>query len=148
VKWSNELGIWTGGFFIIGLPGEKPETVRKSIDFAKELDLDFASFFIATPYPGTPLYELAVNEGYIEGEPDWSSYKVLSPTMDIKTMSRAEIAAWLKRANREFYKYRIVKEITPRKINKRLRQVSTKDDARLVLRLVKYFVSDVLRRGD
>jgi ATP-dependent Lon protease len=36
---------------------------------AKELDLDFASFFIATPYPGTRLYELATNEGYLPRSP-------------------------------------------------------------------------------
>jgi len=147
VKWSNDLGIWTNGFFIIGLPGETPKTVRKTIDFAKELDLDFASFFIATPYPGTRLYELATNEGYITEELDWSGFKVLSPTMDIKTMNREEIAAWLKKANREFYKYRLMKELSLRKMGKRLKQMRSRDDARFVLRLAKYFISDVLKRG-
>lgn len=147
VKWSNELGIWTNGFFIIGLPGETPQTVGKTLDFAKELDLDFASFFIATPYPGTRLYELATDAGYITEEPDWSGYKVLNPTMDIKTMSKADIAAWLRRANREFYRYRLARELSPKKIGKRMKQIRSRDDARLVLRLVRYFVSDVLRRG-
>jgi magnesium-protoporphyrin IX monomethyl ester (oxidative) cyclase len=147
VRWANELGMWTNGFFIIGLPGETPETVGKTLRFAKELDLDFASFFIATPYPGTRLYELATSEGYIVGEPDWSGYKVLSPTMDIRTMSKAEVASWLKRANREFYKFRLLREFSLRSIRKRLKQVRSRDDARLILRLVKYFVSDVMRRG-
>jgi len=148
VKWSNDLGIWTNGFFIIGLPGETPETVRKTIDFAKYLDLDFASFFIATPYPGTRLYELATSAGYISGEQDWSGFKVLSPTMDIKTMSKEEIAVWLRRANREFYKHRLKGEFSLKKFRKRLKQMRSRDDARLVLRLAKYFISDVLRRGE
>jgi len=147
VRLANDLGIWTNGFFIIGLPGETPKTVKRTIDFAKELDLDFASFFIATPYPGTRLYELAASEGYITEEPDWSSFKVLTPAMNIGTMSRAEIASWLRKANREFYRYRILRELSPGKIGRRLKQLRSRDDARLVLRLVRYFISDVLRRG-
>ncbi len=147
IRWSNEFGIWTNGFFIIGLPGETPETVRKTLDFAKEVDLDFASFFIAQPYPGTRLYELAIDTRYITEEPDWSGYKVLSPTMDIKTMSEAEVSDWLRKANREFYKHRLIKELSLKNIDKRLKQMRSRDDARLVLRLVKYFLTDVLKRG-
>jgi len=147
VKWANELGIWTNGFFIIGLPGETPHTIRKTLNFAKVLDLDFASFFIATPYPGTRLYELAVDSGYLKEEPDWSTYKVLTPVMNLEAMSKADLGAWLRRANREFYKYRLTKELSPRKMVKRIKQIRSYDDARLVLRLVRYFISDVLKRG-
>lgn len=148
IKWANELGIWTNGFFIIGLPGETPHTIRKTLNFAKAIDLDFASFFIATPYPGTRLYELAVDSGYLSEEPDWSTYKVLSPVMNIEAMSKADLGAWLRKANREFYKYRLTKELSPRKMVKRIKQISSYDDARLVLRLVRYFISDVLKRGE
>ncbi|MEM3519594.1 MAG: cobalamin-dependent protein [Candidatus Hadarchaeales archaeon] len=147
VGWANELGIWTNGFFIIGLPGETPETVRKSIEFAKWLDLDFASFFIATPYPGTRLYELAKDAGYLESEPDWSSYKVLMPTMDIKTMSKDDLMYWLKRANFEFYSARLVKELSLKSVKKRLKQLKSIDDVGLMARLLRYFLTDVMRRG-
>ena len=53
------------GFFILGLIGDTPATMRKTIDFAKELDVDIASFTICTPYPGTRLWEMVKNEGKI-----------------------------------------------------------------------------------
>jgi radical SAM superfamily enzyme YgiQ (UPF0313 family) len=45
-------------FFIIGLPWETAETVRKTIDFALELDGDFAEFILARCFPGTKLYDI------------------------------------------------------------------------------------------
>ena len=49
--------------YIIGLPGETHETVKATLDFADELDTEGAKFMIATPYPGTPLYDAAVSRG-------------------------------------------------------------------------------------
>ena len=40
------------GDFIVGLPGETRETIRKSIDFAKELDVETIQVSIGHPYPG------------------------------------------------------------------------------------------------
>jgi len=50
-------GIMASGHFIFGLPGETNETARKTIIFANELPLNFAEFYIATPFPGSELYE-------------------------------------------------------------------------------------------
>jgi radical SAM superfamily enzyme YgiQ (UPF0313 family) len=47
------------GSFILGLPGETVETLRESIRFAGELDMDRAFFNVATPYPRTPLWDFA-----------------------------------------------------------------------------------------
>lgn len=57
VSYSNSLGLLTFGHFILGLEGETPETVEQTILFSKRLNLDFAAFYIATPFPGSPLYE-------------------------------------------------------------------------------------------
>ena len=48
----SAAGIKNWGYFIIGLPGETVETIRETIDFAKELPLDIALFHVAAPYPG------------------------------------------------------------------------------------------------
>jgi radical SAM superfamily enzyme YgiQ (UPF0313 family) len=48
--------------YVIGLPGDTRETIQETIDFANELDTDQAKFMIATPYPGTKLYEIAVQK--------------------------------------------------------------------------------------
>lgn len=59
--------------FILGLPGETKETVLETIDFAKEIDPDYASFSIAIPYPGTELYDVASRANLIHSN-DWNSY--------------------------------------------------------------------------
>jgi len=61
----RKYGLKTVGFFLIGLPGETEETIQKTIDFAKELDCDFASFATVDPYIGTKLRQDAIKAGYI-----------------------------------------------------------------------------------
>jgi len=59
VRWAHELGMVTDGNFILGLPGETRETILETIDFACKLPLDYASFFLLVPYPGTEVMEMA-----------------------------------------------------------------------------------------
>ncbi len=71
----RKLGIETDGFFMIGIPGETKEDTMNTINFAKQLKLDFAQFYICTPYPGTHLYELAKTRGKIDiQEGEWEKY--------------------------------------------------------------------------
>ena len=45
--------------------------MSRTIDYAIELDPDFANFYPAVPYPGTALYEKAVRDGLLADE-DWT----------------------------------------------------------------------------
>ncbi len=60
-----KLGITVHGTFILGLPGETRETIRQTIDFAKSLDLFSIQVSLAAPYPGTELYQQAVDNGWL-----------------------------------------------------------------------------------
>ena len=66
VKWTKEIGINAAGYFMIGMLGETKETVMETINFAKELDLDFYGFSITTPLPGTELYTEAIKKGLLQ----------------------------------------------------------------------------------
>jgi len=57
LKIAKKLGYIIPSFFIFGLPGETYETARRTIQFAKNLPLDFPAFFIAKPLPGSRLFE-------------------------------------------------------------------------------------------
>ena len=46
--------------YIIGHPGDTYESIQATIEFAKELDAHQSKFMIATPYPGTRLYDMAI----------------------------------------------------------------------------------------
>lgn len=66
IKATKAAGISALGFFIIGLPGETEATMRQTIDFAKELNLDAANFTICMPYPGSEIYDELKASGQAE----------------------------------------------------------------------------------
>jgi anaerobic magnesium-protoporphyrin IX monomethyl ester cyclase len=54
---ANSAGIETGAFFIIGYPGDNERTVLNTLRFATSLPLNYVSFTLPYPIPGTGLYE-------------------------------------------------------------------------------------------
>jgi hopanoid biosynthesis associated radical SAM protein HpnJ len=64
----HKLGLVVHGDFILGLPGETKESIRRTIDFAKELDCETIQVSIAHAYPGTELYDFAKANGFITNE--------------------------------------------------------------------------------
>jgi len=53
VKWTNEAGLDSRGYFIFGLPGDTRETVLETIKFGKSLNLTSSGIFLYVPHPGT-----------------------------------------------------------------------------------------------
>jgi len=64
-KDCHKLGLVIHGDFILGLPGETHQTIRNTIDFAKELDVETIQVSVAHAYPGTELYEYATKNGFM-----------------------------------------------------------------------------------
>ncbi|MFN7146036.1 MAG: B12-binding domain-containing radical SAM protein [Myxococcota bacterium] len=81
VKWCREIGITTVGLFMIGMPGETPEQTKRTIDYACELELDFAKFAITVPFPGSDLYEQMVRDGKLSRR-DWENYTTFNPDLN------------------------------------------------------------------
>ncbi len=69
-KNARELGITIHGTFILGLPGETPETIRETIRYACEIDPETIQVSLAAPYPGTELYRQAQEQGWLEIQSD------------------------------------------------------------------------------
>jgi len=66
-KDCHELGIVIHGTFILGLPGETLETIEETIRFAIEINPYTIQVSLAAPYPGTFLYNQAVENGWFDG---------------------------------------------------------------------------------
>ena len=66
MKDSKKAGILVHGCFMIGNKGETKESIRKTIEFAKELDPDTAQFFPIMVYPGTEAFEWAKSNNYLK----------------------------------------------------------------------------------
>lgn len=67
-EWCREVGIAVNGYFVLGMPGETPDSMRCTRDYALSLDLDGIGIFIATPFPGTELYDYCKENGYLDSE--------------------------------------------------------------------------------
>jgi hopanoid biosynthesis associated radical SAM protein HpnJ len=66
----HDLGITVHGTFILGLPGETKETIRETIDFARQVNPHTIQVSVAAPYPGTELYRQAIANGWLPAEDD------------------------------------------------------------------------------
>ena len=84
--------------YIFGLPDDTHETMRETLDMAKELNTEFANFYSAMAYPGSKLYSGG-------GQP-WSSYSQHSldcAPMGTATLSPAEVLKFRDEAFREYF---------------------------------------------
>ncbi|MBF0382581.1 MAG: radical SAM protein [Magnetococcales bacterium] len=68
VEWCKELDIEVSAHFVIGFPGETWAEIRETMAFAEKLDVDQVKFAIATPFPGTELFQKAVEGGYLPAD--------------------------------------------------------------------------------
>ncbi len=95
VKLAKMHGFQTACFFMFGLPGESPEQFENTLEFARDLNLTYASFHFAVPFPGTPLYQQYLTEKNLS----WGSW----PATYFDSWSQPEIAAFISRAFKRFY---------------------------------------------
>jgi radical SAM superfamily enzyme YgiQ (UPF0313 family) len=71
------VGISALASFIIGLPGETEQTLRRTVEFANELHQEFGSlygFHILAPFPGTEVRDKAKEYGLEILTDDWTRY--------------------------------------------------------------------------
>ena len=68
VRLLHKYGIRTSCFFIIGLPGSTKQTIKETIDFSLKLLPNQVEYKIATPFPGTQLYDMAKENKWLKSE--------------------------------------------------------------------------------
>jgi hopanoid biosynthesis associated radical SAM protein HpnJ len=64
----HKLGLVVHGDFILGLPGETKESIRNTIEFAKQLDCETIQVSMAHAFPGTEFFEYAKEHGFITND--------------------------------------------------------------------------------
>lgn len=101
-KWAKEIGIDIIASFALGFPWDTPRSIKKTIDFAVELDPDHAIFSLATPYPGTKFYNEALNKGMIKVH-DWSYYNLFRPIIETTGITVDQYKDILAYAYKRFY---------------------------------------------
>jgi len=100
---ARALGIRIHGTFILGLPGETPETVQNTIRFAQDLDVDTIQVSMAAPYPGTALHRQALDNGWLAGTTLVDESGLQTSVLSYPHFSSAEIADAMGEFYRRFY---------------------------------------------
>ncbi len=100
----RKLGITIHGTFIMGLPGETPETIRSTVEYAKELDVFSIQVSLAAPYPGTELYRQAVENGWFGRDATLVSESgTQTAALEYDGLPREEIFAAVEKFYRAYY---------------------------------------------
>jgi anaerobic magnesium-protoporphyrin IX monomethyl ester cyclase len=109
----RRLGMDVNASFMIGFPTETEAEIRQTVDGAGDLPLEGAFFCIYTPYPATPLRDLALAHGRVSQ--DWDDYSnhlsthaYYPDTIDVAVLGRL-----FYRAYRKFY-------FSPRRLSRNL----------------------------
>jgi anaerobic magnesium-protoporphyrin IX monomethyl ester cyclase len=101
-KWAKEAGLMTFADTILGFPGESKETAWETIKFVEKLDPDDAAYYIATPYPGTPLYDEVKDNGWLQIT-DFDKYDTATPTFTNPKLEMNELREIREKAFQRFY---------------------------------------------
>lgn len=99
---AKRAGLDVTAHMVIGFPGETPDTIQQTIEFAKFLPLDFAQFYCAVPFPGSRLYNEAKARGWINTS-DWKLFEQNYSVLDLPEMSSYQTMQWRKKAYYSFY---------------------------------------------
>jgi len=101
-KLIKKVGIDLRAMFMFGNPGETSKTVEKNIEYALRLNPDLVIFNIATPFPGTEMFEWAKNNGYLNTF-NWDKYDLMNVVMELPTIKSNELKKYYKLAYKRFY---------------------------------------------
>lgn len=77
IELAQKKGFYLGGFFILGFPTETEKEVWETINFALESRLHTANIFILTPFPGTDVWQQALEAG-LQVDGDFRNYYQVS----------------------------------------------------------------------
>lgn len=102
-RWTKEAGIETLASFMIGLPTETLEESYRTIDFAIEINADYAQWQKTTPFPGTELYDICEQHGQIVTK-DWTRFTAWNEIVYVTNgRTKEDIIRVEKEAFRRFY---------------------------------------------
>lgn len=100
---SKKIGIKRLGTFLIGVPGQSKESILNTIEFAKKIDADYASFNVAVPRSNTSFREEALENGLINDDLEVMDQSGNEVTIGTGELSRDELQELKNKAYRSFY---------------------------------------------
>ena len=101
--WVRELELKPVPNVMLGFPGETKETAWKTIKFVEKISPDEVGFYnVATPFPGTPMYDLVMKNGWLRVT-DFDKYDTTRPIFETPWLSMKELREIREQAFHHFY---------------------------------------------
>lgn len=104
IKYAKEIGLNTSIFLVVGMPGETVEQMKESFRLAEELEMYNPHVSVATPYPGTELYNICLNKGYIDAHFDLDDLYIRSFCIETEDWNVEDLRQILKQGRRSLLK--------------------------------------------
>ena len=108
---TRKSGIWPQASMMIGLPGETLDTIKETVQFCKDVGV-FAIFSVATPIPGTSLYEQALHTNKVKSElgivANWGDWWE-NPVVNLTEFTDNQLFDLKRRAEREIFIHMLIK---------------------------------------
>jgi len=105
VDLAHKYNISIHSDFIVGYPGETKNEIFRTFEFAKEIETDSASFFLASAYPGSALFERCQRKGWVKEDSYKTDFKNagihISPSDPEYVMSAKALVELVDRKTRE-----------------------------------------------
>lgn len=133
VNLAKAAGLEVTAHCIVGFPEDTKETIRETIRFVKDLDVDFAQFYCAVPFPGSELFEEAKKNKWINTD-DWRSFEQNYSVLDTDNLKAEEIMTLRREAYRQFY-------LRPKIIFKTLKRIRSPKYLKNFIHMVKDFLT-------
>lgn len=102
VRQIQDAGISVIGNFIFGLPDDTRESMQQTLRLAKELNCEFANFYVAQGYPGSKLFEETPAEDLPDSWAGYSQHSYETRPLRTATLSSADV---LRFRDWAFYQY-------------------------------------------
>ncbi len=101
--WVREVGLKPVPNVILGFPGETKKTAWDTIKFIEKVAPDAVGFYnVATPFPGTPLYDLVKEKGWLRVK-DFDKYDTTRPTFETPQLRMKELGKLREGAFHHYY---------------------------------------------
>lgn len=143
VRTMKDLAIEVESFFVVGMPGETEQSLKRTFKFARELDTAATHYFFANPMPGTKLWKMCVENGYFRKGFSLEKIRVERANIDTPQLSALELERMVAREQ-------LISRILP--LMKRPWQMMKKyisylkKDRRIVLNFILKNVSESLKK--
>jgi len=103
IGWVREVGLKPVPNVILGFPGETKESAWKTIKFVEKISPDDVAFYnVATPFPGTPMYDLVIEKGWLRIT-DFDKYDTARPVFETPLLSMKDLGQLREAAFHHFY---------------------------------------------